>query len=202
MNPSQPAADILWLPSTESTNQALREASGGLDNLSVIAAEVQTAGRGQGGHSWTSEPGKNLTFSLLWRPSGLAAGDILVITSAVTLGIRDYLLSEGVESWIKWPNDIWVGERKICGILIENTLSGGTVTESIIGIGFNLNQDVWPGDLPNPVSLRQLSGKTYSPRRELRRLRNKICRRLAIADTPDGRSLLQEEFERMVVRQP
>ena len=202
MAPSQSSADILWLGTTDSTNKYLRVHSEASDNLSVVAAEEQTAGRGQGTHSWHSRKGENLTFSLLFRPGNMAAGDILLITCAVTLGIRDYLLDKGVESRIKWPNDIWVGEKKICGILIENTLDKGLVRESIIGIGLNLNQDEWPEDLPNPVSVRQLTGKRYELRPELEELAEKICRRLAMTDSDDGRKVLQEEFGKYMFRLP
>ena len=192
----------MWLSTTDSTNRALREASSGLDNLSVIATREQTAGRGQGTHTWHSEPGLNLTFSLLFRPKVLHTEVIILITCGTTLGIRDYLLSRGVESRIKWPNDIWVKDRKICGILIENKLDGTRVAESIIGIGFNLNETQWPADLPNPVSLKQLTGKDYETHAELEALAEKICRRLSSSDTAIGRKVLQEEFGKNVFRLP
>lgn len=192
----------MWLHTTDSTNRALREASSRLDNLSVIATWEQTAGRGQGTHTWHSTPGQNLTFSLLFRPRDLGTEDIILITCGTTLGIRDYLLSRGVESRIKWPNDIWVQDRKICGILIENKLDGTRVEESIIGIGFNLNETRWPSDLPNPVSLKQLTGKDYDTRSELEALVNQICRRLSLSDTAIGRKELQEEFGKNVFRLP
>lgn len=171
-----------------------------MDNLSVIAAVEQTAGRGQGTHTWHSTPGLNLTFSLLYKPADLHVKDIIAITQAVTLGLRDYLLEKGVEARIKWPNDIWVGDKKICGILIENTLDGQKVRYSIIGIGFNLNETGWPPELPNPVSLKELTGRDYSPREELERLMEKICRRFSLPEASDGRRVLQEEFGKYVFR--
>ncbi|MBO4743293.1 MAG: biotin--[acetyl-CoA-carboxylase] ligase [Bacteroidales bacterium] len=200
MNPSQGGPDIMWLDTAQSTNRAVREASSRLDNLSVIAAVEQTAGRGQGTHTWHSLPGENLTFSLLARPCNLQTSEIICITCATTLGIRDYLLSRGVSSRIKWPNDIWVDDRKICGILIENKLDGNTVAESIIGIGLNLNQTSWPADLPNPVSLKQITGKDYDTHAELEVLAEKICRRLSLLDSAIGRKKLQEEFGKNVFR--
>ena len=190
----------MWLDTAQSTNRAVREASSRLDNLSVIAAVEQTAGRGQGTHTWHSLPGENLTFSLLARPRNLQTSEIICITCATTLGIRDYLLSRGVSSRIKWPNDIWVDDRKICGILIENKLDGNTVAESIIGIGLNLNQTSWPADLPNPVSLKQITGKDYDTHAELEVLAEKICRRLSLLDSAIGRKKLQEEFGKNVFR--
>ena len=202
MNPSQNAPDIRWLESTESTNKALRETSAASDNLSVLATVEQTAGRGQGVHTWHSTPGLNLTFSILFRPSGLSSGDILLITCATTLGLCDYLGSKGVRARIKWPNDIWVGDRKICGILIENKLSSGRVAESIIGIGLNLNETLWPPELPNPVSLREITGACYDTHAELEKVAGKICRRLSDIDSAPGRKALQEEFGKNVFRLP
>jgi len=171
-----------------------------MDNLSVIATVEQTAGRGQGTHTWHATPGLNLTFSLLYKPQDLSVKDILCITCATTLGLRDYLLEKGVTARIKWPNDIWVEDRKICGILIENTLDGDKVRHSIIGIGFNLNETDWPQELPNPVSLKELTHRDYSPADELPVLKEKICRRFSLAGTCDGRRKLQEEFEKYVFR--
>ena len=192
----------MWLDTVDSTNRAVREAISRLDNLSVVAAHGQTAGRGQGTHTWHSLPGQNLTFSLLFRPNNLETDDIILITCGTTLGIRDYLLGQGVPSRIKWPNDIWVGERKICGILIENRLDGKRVTESIIGIGLNINQTDWPADLPNPVSLKEITGKDYDLDAELPSLAEKICRRLSEIDSATGRMRLQEEFGKNVFRLP
>ena len=202
MNPSRNLTDIIWLDRTDSTNNALRAMSEGMDNLSVLAAREQSSGRGLGDHSWCSDPGMNLTFSMLLRPAALEARDLVCITCGTTLGIRDYLLEKGVMARIKWPNDIWVEGRKICGILIENTLHAQMIARSIIGVGFNLNQTVWPADLPNPVSLKQLTGEDYSPRAELEDLVQKIRRRLVLVDFPDGRKELQEEFGKYVFRLP
>ena len=196
---------ILWLETADSTNHALRERLGALDNLSVIAAREQTAGRGQGTHTWFATPGENLTFSILYRFGGvcsLAAADALLITQVTTLALRDYLLGKGVAARIKWPNDIWVGERKICGILIENIVEGGQVRESIVGIGLNVNETLWPADLPNPVSLRELTGRSYILEEELLALHKEIRRRFGMLASPDGRRSLQEEFGKYMFRLP
>lgn len=200
MNPSKKPFDILWTALAESTNKSIRERIDSCDNMSVIAAEEQTAGRGQGSHTWYSTQGSNLTFSILYKPVDLTTDDMLLLTCATTLGIRDYLLGKGVEAGIKWPNDIWVNGKKICGILIENILDGKKISLSIIGIGFNLNETDWPDYLPNPVSLRQLTGAEYDTRAELEELMYKICRRFARLDSSDGRHVLQEEFEKFLFR--
>ncbi len=196
-------AGIIWLKLTDSTNDEARRRLDALDNLSVLAAETQTAGRGQGDHTWTSAPGQNLTFTLVLKfppCAPIATSEILLITQAVTGGIRRYLLSKGVESRIKWPNDIYVGDRKICGILIENILDGKQVSSSMIGIGLNLNQDRFPADLPNPVSLRQLTGRTYDLRTELVLLRDALKKTAFLLDSQEGRSELSRDFDAFVFR--
>ena len=202
MAPRIPDTDILWLEQADSTNSELRRRLSSSDNLSIVAARSQSRGRGQGDHTWYSSPDTNLTFSILYRfgAGQMKATDALLITCVTTLGIRDYLLTKGIESRIKWPNDIWVGDRKICGILIENILESGCVRESIVGIGLDVNEKDWPSELPNPVSMRELTGNVYDLETELPLLRNEICRRFGMLSTAGGRISLQEEFERFMFR--
>ncbi len=205
MEPSHAGAYILWLDTVDSTNSELRKRISGLDNLSIVATREQTAGRGQGTHTWFATPGQNLTFSILYRFEGactLAAADALLITQVTTLALRDYLLAYGVQARIKWPNDIWVEDRKICGILIENTMTEGRVRESIVGIGLNLNETAWPAELPNPVSLYELTGKHFDPAAELPLLQKEIRHRFGLLASPGGRISLQEEFEKYLFRLP
>ena len=194
---------IIWLNEVDSTNDEVRRRLSGLDNLSVVAAVRQTAGRGQGDHTWTSEPGRNLTFSLVLKfpPCGpVAAGELLLITQVVTRALREYLLGKGLQARIKWPNDIYIEDRKICGILIENILDGKMIRSSIIGIGLNLNQLRFPPDLPNPVSVSQLTGQSYDPAAELRLLREELKKSAALLDSQDGRIDLDRYFDRYVFR--
>lgn len=204
MKPRERELKTIWLETTDSTNKELRRRIGELDNLSAIAAKTQTAGRGQGSHSWFSRPGSGLTCSLLFSfeplHDGIEVKDAILITEFCTLALRDYLLDEGVESRIKWPNDIWVKDRKICGILIENILNGSSVVRSIVGIGLNLNEMAWPENLPNPVSLRELTGKNYDPARELQRLGIKIASRYEELSTHEGRKNLDDEFRKYMFR--
>ena len=206
--------DIRWYDIVESTNDVARTLIGELDNLSVVAAGCQTAGRGQGDHKWHSRPGENLTFSVVlkFRAPGapqddgslapLAARDSLLITQVVTLALRRFLKGHGVESRIKWPNDIYVGDLKICGILIENILHGPDVASSIVGIGLNLNQTEFPADIPNPVSLALLTGGKYDPARELEVLQALIRECAEMTNTAEGRRYLDKEFEENVFRLP
>lgn len=197
------SAAIIWLKLTDSTNDEARRRLDVLDNLSVVAARTQTSGRGQGDHTWTSEPGQNLTFTFVLKfpPCALlAASEILRITQAVTHALREYLLSKGVAARIKWPNDIYVGDKKICGILIENILGGKQVAASMVGIGLNLNQLRFPADLPNPVSLRQVTGRRYDLREELVLLREELKKSASLLDSQEGRTELARYFDAYVFR--
>ena len=161
---------IKWFDSLDSTNDELLRHLPTYDNLSVVAAVEQFAGRGQRGNRWLSKPGDNLTFSLLLRPEGLPARDVMSITFLASVVIRDWLREEGAPAVIKWPNDLYVGNRKICGMLIENGFAEGRVAWSVIGIGINLNQTRFPGELVNPVSLKRITGKEHDPKSALERI--------------------------------
>lgn len=144
---------VNWLKEVDSTNsQAHRERHEASD-FTVWAAEYQTAGRGQRGNSWESSRGENLTFSILFKPQGFLATRQFELSEVVALGVVNYLSTKGIEAKVKWPNDIYVQDRKICGILIENTLSGDTLSVCIAGIGINLNQTIFRSDAPNPTSI-------------------------------------------------
>lgn len=164
--------NIIDIPQTSSTNtlMAQMDSQTPLPHATIVRALAQTAGRGQRGNSWESEPGQNLTFSMLLRPAGVDAAAQFFISEAVALGVADTLAEllsdhpEAGEVAVKWPNDIYVGNRKICGILIENTLTGRTIDRSIAGIGVNVNQQLFVSDAPNPVSLTQLTGRRYELR--------------------------------------
>ena len=161
--------DIIWLDKVDSTNEeALRRISS-LDNLSVLSAYEQTAGRGQRGNRWASDAGENLTFSIVIKFSeketgnpSLRAIDQFVLNALTSLSVRDFLSSHGICADIKWPNDIYVSDKKICGILIENAVRGNMLSRSIAGIGLNINQKTFDPELPNPVSMTQCTGMTYS----------------------------------------
>ena len=159
---------IIHIDETDSTNRWLKEHSdSSLASLSDVAkepslcvvADYQTAGKGCGTNSWESERGKNLTFSVMLHPVEIPASGQFRISEAVSVALcttlETYIYNK-VE--IKWPNDIYVGDQKICGILIENRLQGSTIMDSIVGIGLNVNQQTFRSDAPNPVSMYQLVG--------------------------------------------
>ena len=153
--------NLIWLDLIDSTNsEALRHLPE-LESGTVIAAREQTAGRGQRGNTWFTEPGQNLTFSIVLKDLGLKAVDAHLLNYLASVAVAEFLDGHGVNSSIKWPNDIYVGRSKICGILVENSLAGAEVAASVIGIGININQKVFP-QLSNATSLYRCTGKEYN----------------------------------------
>lgn len=172
--------NIHWLKMTDSTNlDAWRNKDTEPDGT-VWCAGYQTAGRGQRGNRWESRAGENLMFSILFKPECIKAQDQFAISQVCALGVACYLENMGLEARIKWPNDVYVGDRKICGMLIENILSGGMVSASIAGIGINLNQREFSPELPNPTSVvleAERKGNTLpvlQPERELPEVLDRI----------------------------
>ena len=138
-----------------------------LSDKEVWAARFQTAGRGQRGNVWCSEAGANLTFTIFFVPDQLRACDQFRLCQAISLGVCSYLAAKGIDARIKWPNDIYVADKKICGMLIEHTVAGGMIKNSIAGIGINLNQTDFGAGAPNPTSVKMLTGTTLVPEDEL-----------------------------------
>lgn len=153
--------DIIKLETTASTNKYAQTflQNNAVNDFTVIATETQTAGKGQINNVWESDPCKNLTFSIVLYPQ-IAPMQQFIISQLVSLGIVDYFEAHGVEAKIKWPNDIYIENCKIAGILIENTLFGNSIKHSIIGIGLNVNQTVFVS-APNPTSLKIETGRTF-----------------------------------------
>jgi len=129
----------------------------------VVLAQYQVRGRGQAGSYWESEAGKNLLFSLILEPKFLDASKQFYLSMAVSLAMVQMLKKHISEACIKWPNDIYSGNKKIAGILIENIIKGSSIDRSVVGIGLNVNQEKFVSDAPNPVSMKQLSGKDFKP---------------------------------------
>ena len=121
--------------------------------MDVVWAECQSAGRGQRGHTWHSNEGVNLTFSTVLKPTFLTAVEQFMLSEVVALSLVDALAEYGVECRIKWTNDIYAGDKKIAGVLIEQSLAGDTIARTVVGIGINVNQREFPTDLPNPTSI-------------------------------------------------
>lgn len=147
----------MYIKSTNSTNSLMKEmlAKGEWpEGEYFVYAGYQTAGRGQTGNSWESEADKNLLCSILLPPDK----DLYFLNIAVGVAILRVI---GEDFTIKWPNDIYYGDKKVAGILVENAILGNEVKYSIAGIGLNVNQTTFVSDAPNPISLKQITGKEY-----------------------------------------
>lgn len=147
----------MYIKSTNSTNSLMKEmlAKGEWpEGEYFVYAGYQTAGRGQTGNSWESEADKNLLCSILLPPDK----DLYFLNIAVGVAILRMI---GEDFTIKWPNDIYYGDKKVAGILVENAILGNEVKYSIAGIGLNVNQTEFRSDAPNPISLKQITGKEY-----------------------------------------
>lgn len=153
----------MYIRQTNSTSTLLREQyTDTLPHLYTIRTDYQSAGRGQAGNGWESEDSKNLLFSTLLRCEVSPAEQFRLtmwVSVAMVEMLLKYLPAEGLT--IKWPNDIYYGDKKLAGILVENTLVGSKIAYSIVGIGLNVNQLEFLSPAPNPISMQQISGKEY-----------------------------------------
>jgi birA, biotin-[acetyl-CoA-carboxylase] ligase region len=156
--------EVIRLRETVSTNDYIKAllAERLLAEGSIVVAEYQTGGRGQLGNVWESEAGKNLLFSVVLYPDCIQANQQFIISQMAALSICRTLSEYTDDVRVKWPNDIYWKDKKICGMLIENDIISNAISKSIIGIGLNINQEVFTGDAPNPVSLKQITGQAYN----------------------------------------
>ena len=147
----------------ESTNSFLKQIihSKEVKNGTIVSTKHQTTGRGQRNNVWESERNKNILMSFVFFPNNIPAENQFIISKAVSLSILDLLLKYKKNVKIKWPNDIYIDDKKIAGILIENSLRGSEISNSIIGIGLNINQTFFSNKLPNPTSLKLETNKNY-----------------------------------------
>ena len=152
---------IEYIEQTESTNALVhkRLITENLPEMFVLQTGFQSSGKGQQGNSWESEIGKNLLFSLLLKPSFIAVDKQFIVSQMISLAIKKVLNQYADGFSIKWPNDIYWNDRKIAGILIENSLQGNKIIWIIVGVGLNVNQECFVSNAPNPVSLFNIVGK-------------------------------------------
>ena len=149
----------------ESTNQYLQNLlNEGIDIVdNIVVTDYQTSGKGQGKNVWESENGKNLLFSIALDMSFLKAENQFLLTQIVSVTminvLKKYLPEESLS--IKWPNDIYFNNKKIAGILIKNEIRGMMMGTSIIGIGLNVNQTSFDENLPNPISMKMITGNDF-----------------------------------------
>lgn len=150
---------VVKLNAINSTSTFLKEMirEKDVENFTIVRADYQINGRGQRKTIWLSEKGKNLLFSILLRFSDFYAENQFYLTCAVSLAVCQSLKNYGIDRLkIKWPNDIMAGNKKIAGILIENSLKESRIQYAVVGIGINVNQKEFPKELPNAISLAQI----------------------------------------------
>ena len=199
---------IIFLDSIGSTNTWLREYVEGQDNLSDMSTDDgvmltvctyrQTAGRGQQGNSWESEPDKNISFTTLLDTSALRPEYLWRVTEMCALAVVKALSSFGITAVIKWPNDIYVGDEKICGILIESVLRGNTVPYCLAGIGVNINQTVFRSGAPNPVSMALIAGHEFNKEEVLRAIVKQLHSLWRLLT--DAPQLLKKDYMQLLYR--
>ncbi|QQL49284.1 biotin--[acetyl-CoA-carboxylase] ligase [Mucilaginibacter ginkgonis] len=167
--------NLVILKEVDSTNTFLKNMASNSKPVpegTVIMAEHQFAGRGQQQNGWFTEAGKNLSFSILLKPTFLQADEQFALTQVVSLGVVKALQNvAGNDIKIKWPNDIYYGDKKLGGILIENSLQGTKINYSVVGIGLNINQETFPPHLPGAISLYKILHRDY----DLKALLSDIC---------------------------
>ena len=188
---------IQRLKQTDSTNNILKQwlqEGRDLPEGFCLAADYQTAGRGQQGNGWESEQGKNLLFSLLLRPTHLKTAEQFLLTEVTTTAIKDAVEQQGCCLKIKWPNDIYADDRKIAGILIENASGTQNLVWSVIGVGLNVNQELFSSPAPNPVSLKQLIGRDSDLQQLLEEIINQTMTKYQMTFSNEGKKELHSQY--------
>jgi len=185
---------VIKLNATDSTNAHLKRMNTleTLPDFTVVQAIRQTAGRGQMGARWKAEDGKNLTFSLLKRFAALPAQRHFTLNATISLSIYTALQDLKItELSLKWPNDILSGNRKLCGILVENQLQGANISQSIIGIGLNVNQTTFL-NLPGATSIKLITKRDFELDQVLYVLLNRLETDLMTLGSRDLNNVLVE----------
>ena len=188
---------IYHLDITASTNDDARDEK--YREGDVVWADFQTAGRGQRGHEWHSRKGENLTFSVVLEPAFVAIAEQFSVSEVVALSLVDMLAEYGIEAKIKWTNDIYVGDKKLVGILIEHTLTSSTLRRTIAGIGINVNQTEFDSSIPNPVSMAQLLGRELDAEAVLKCFLTHLQRNYEVLRN-GGKVALHERYNSLLYR--
>ena len=155
---------IIELDTIDSTNDYAKRLLSSTEHFTIISARNQTFGRGQRGNVWKSNTGENLLFSIVLKFGAndfnleIPASSQMAISCITALSVVNVLESLHIKAKIKWPNDVYIGDRKVCGILIENSINGSFLASSIVGVGINVNQIDFDDDIPNPISIAQSCG--------------------------------------------
>lgn len=195
--PINELAKFCYIKETCSTNDLLYQMLkvGNLPEGYVLYTDFQLKGKGQTENSWESKAGKNVLFSMVLYPQKVPLDQLFILSQLVSLGIKKVLDNylDGVT--VKWPNDIYWNDKKLAGILIENSLQG-TKIKTIIGVGLNVNQEIFTSDAPNPVSLKQITGKQLNRKLLLKLICHRILELYAKLDVDELRS----EYAKMLYR--
>ena len=187
-------AKYIRLEQVESTNTYLLAMAYELPSGTVVYTPCQTAGRGQKGNRWLAQPGMNATFSYLYKPASIVAREQFCISEAAALavaGVLNELTGEPIT--VKWPNDIYHGDCKICGMLIESSLDERRVGHSVIGIGINVNQCEFDPYAPNPTSLALVTGGKHDVDQVMRRVCDRMEQLLACVER-EGTAALHHDY--------
>lgn len=173
-------------PNENASNKKIVLNDKGAKEIQLVTTDYQTHGHGQVNTVWESARGENLLFSFLFRPEHITAGEQFFLSEIACLAVAHTLdaYTEGIS--VKWPNDVYHHDRKICGMLLRHTLSGAQISATLVGIGLNLNQKQFVGDAPNPVSLRQIIGRPVDREEVLCRFAHHFDRLLRAVTPPDA----------------
>lgn len=166
--------NTIILSETDSSNNYAKQLlmEGEAFHGTAVLTYYQRSGKGHEGNRWESEAHKNLLLSLVLFPQFLPASNQFYLSKITSLALIDFLIDELDSVSVKWPNDIYAGDKKIAGILIENTVSGNYLHSSVVGMGLNLNQLIFSSKTPNPVSLKQITGRDYSIERAAEKVKS------------------------------
>lgn len=186
---------VYRLDTVTSTNDVAREPQ--YVHGDIVCAEFQTAGRGQRGHIWTADRGLNLMFTAVLCPTFLPVREQFMLSKSVALALTDTFGAFGIDTQIKWTNDIYAGDRKLCGVLIEQNVTGSTISRSLVGIGINVNQTEFDPSLPNPVSMRQLTGRRFDRSEVLSAFAESLGRRYEQLEQGEGAAISADYRSRM-----
>lgn len=189
------------LPSTNESAVELIMKGRASEGMVIITSE-QTKGKGHGSNSWESAPGKNLTLSLILEPRFLEAADQFFLTRIVSLALQEtvqkHLPEHAIQ--IKWPNDLYCGDKKMAGVLIQNFLKGNMIEYTVVGMGLNVNQEKFLSDAPNPVSMKQCTHREF----DLEELSNELLHILSFyyreLQTEKGRNMISKQYMKHLFR--
>ena len=188
----------IYIKQTPSTNalswEMNREKS--LPEGLVIYTDFQSAGKGQPGNAWESSKGKNLLFSMVLHPIHVPMDELFLVSQLVSIAIKKALDEYTTNITVKWPNDIYWNDKKLVGILIENSLQGNKIMSVVIGVGLNVNQKIFFSNAPNPVSLSQITGKRQNRKQLLQQICQNIMELYYEMDTEKIRKIYAESLYR------